>query len=104
MKLPLIAACVVAGSTWSFASTNVASNTNPKTAQKSYHASGKSVIGSQSASTKTAGSFAPIMGDEPSADEMAQYTLRASRRAAQLAASGSGSTLPGGGGGAPNPR
>jgi hypothetical protein len=100
MKLPLIAACVVAGSTWSFASTNVASNTNPKTAQKSYHASGKSVFGSQ-VSTKTAGSVAPIMGEEPTADELAQINARASRKAAQQAAAG-GSTSTTTGSGAPH--
>ena len=100
MKLPLIAACVVAGSTWSFASTNVATTINPKTAQKPYHASGKSVIGSKSASSKTADSIAPVMGEEPSAEAMAQYYTRAARRAAQQsAASGSTSTT---GGGAPH--
>ena len=36
MKLPLIAACLVAGTTWSFASADQTSAVNPKTTAKSY--------------------------------------------------------------------
>src|SRR5258707_383249 len=100
MKLPLIAACLVAGSTWSFASANVlASNTNPKTAQRPYTgAAAKSVSGAQATggSKSVASKTVPGTADEPTPEQLAQYYARLARASSQQAGLSSTSSTSGG--------
>ncbi len=89
MKLPLIAACLVAGSTWSFATASLTtSNTNPKTTQRSYTGSAKSVIGAQAAgTTKSAASVAQAgISEEPTPEQMAKFWARQARASSRQAA------------------
>ena len=82
MKFPLFAACLIAGSTWSFANADQTAAINPKTAAKpftSQQPNGSTVV-------YTSKTGAPILKN--SADPRVQARLEAERVAQKLAAMG----------------
>ena len=80
MKLPLIAACLAAGSTWSFAFADQTAAVNPKTAAKPFTTqSGSTSTGTKILSSKTG---APLTKLSP----MDLYTQKVQRTQAALAA------------------
>lgn len=97
MKLPLFVACLVAGSTWSFAFADATTSTgNPKTAQKQYANSSTQITRADVAAAKSAPTTVPY----GVADEDLNYTSPAAQPSSSLSKSqrtGTSTTAPAGG-------